>query len=214
MGKATIYQLNPGDQSNQLALKADRALAKLAASGDREAFKTIVDTNKQRMFTVARSVIDDPALAEDIVQESFIKAYKAYKALPDFRAQSRLSTWLHRITYLTAIDVSRQRKRHLRLATDEFEESTTLDSNASSRSESQLESSQLQKQITNALTHLSDFEQTVFVLRHMQNFKLREIAQLVDRSEGTVKNILFRAIRKMREQLSSAHFQLQEIERC
>lgn len=211
MGKATIYQLNPGDQSNQLALKADRALAKLAASGDREAFKTIVDTHKQRMFTVARSVIDDPALAEDIVQESFIKAYKA---LPEFRGQSRLSTWLHRITYLTAIDVSRQRKRHLRLATDEFDESTTLDSNVSARSESSLESNQLQKQITHALSHLSDFEQTVFVLRHMQNFKLREIAQLVDRSEGTVKNILFRAIRKMREQLSSAHIQLQEIERC
>ncbi|NKB34561.1 MAG: sigma-70 family RNA polymerase sigma factor [Pseudomonadales bacterium] len=211
MGKATIYQLNSGNQSNQLALKADRALAKLASSGDREAFKTIVDTHKQRMFTVARSVIEDAALAEDIVQEAFIKAYKA---LPDFRGQSRLSTWLHRITYLTAIDMSRQRSRHLRLATDEFEEDATLDGNNSSRSESQLESTQLHQQITKAMQCLSDFEQTVFTLRHMQNFKLREIALVVDRSEGTVKNILFRAIRKMRDQLAGAHIQLQEIERC
>lgn len=211
MGKATIYQLKPGDQTSQLALKADRALAKLASSGDREAFKTIVDTHKQRMFTVARSVIEDAGLAEDIVQEAFIKAYKA---LPEFRGQSRLSTWLHRITYLTAIDTKRQRQRHLRLATDDFEESQTLDSNTTSRSESQIETSQLQQQITKAMKNLSDFEQTVFTLRHMQNFKLREIAIVVDRSEGTVKNILFRAIRKMREQLAGAHIQLQEIERC
>lgn len=211
MRKATIYQLNPGDQSNQLALKADRALAKLAASGDREAFKTLVDTHKQRMFTVARSVIEDPALAEDIVQEAFIKAYKA---LPEFRGQSRISTWLHRITYLTAIDVKRQRQRHLRLATDEYEENQILDSNSASRSDSQIEATQLQQQISKAMQNLSDFEQTVFTLRHMQNFKLREIALVVDRSEGTVKNILFRAIRKMREQLGNVHMQMQEIERC
>jgi DNA-directed RNA polymerase specialized sigma24 family protein len=48
----------------------------------------------------------------------------------------------------------------------------------------------------------------------MQNFKLREIARVVDRSEGTVKNILFRAIRKMRDQLKNTRISLQEIEKC
>ena len=208
MGKATIYQINGGGQSNQLALKADRALAKLASSGDREAFRTIVDTNKQRMFTVARSVIEDAALAEDAVQEAFIKAYRA---LAGFKGQSRLSTWLHRITYLTAIDMRRQRARHLRLASDSFSDAIAVDDNHGTRSDSAAESSQLQQHIARALTNLSDFEQTVFVLRHMQNFKLREIAQVLDRSEGTIKNILFRAIRKMRDQLSEIRVSWQEI---
>jgi RNA polymerase sigma-70 factor (ECF subfamily) len=211
MGIATIYQINAGEQSNQLALKADRALARLASSGDREAFRSIVDTNKQRMFTVARSVIEDAALAEDAVQEAFIKAYRA---LPDFRGDSRLSTWLHRITYLTAIDMHRQRVRHLRLATDSLEDGAVADSHSSARSDSGVESRQLQSHIAKALANLSDFEQTVFTLRHMQNFKLREIALVVDRSEGTVKNILFRAIRKMRDQLAGTHTSMQEIERC
>jgi DNA-directed RNA polymerase specialized sigma24 family protein len=48
----------------------------------------------------------------------------------------------------------------------------------------------------------------------MQNFRLREIALVVDRSEGTVKNILFRAIRKMRDQLAAEHISLQEFEQC
>lgn len=61
-----------------------------------------MQSHKQRMFTVARSVIRDAALAEDIVQEAFIKAYRA---LPEFRGDSKLSTWLYRITYLTAIDM-------------------------------------------------------------------------------------------------------------
>ena len=211
MGKNNIYQLKANEPPNQLVLKADRALAKLAGSGDRDAFKQIVDANKQRMFTVARSVVGDASLAEDVVQESFIKAYRA---LPDFRGESRISTWLHRITYLTAIDLKRQQQRHLKLVTDEHSDIDVADDSISGRSEKIVQAEQLQKRIESALATLSPFEQTVFTLRHMQNFKLREIAQVVDRSEGTIKNIMFRAIRKMRDQLRSAHISLQEIERC
>lgn len=102
MEKTVIVAIDAEERASQLALKADQALATLAAAGDREAFRTIVDSNNQRMFTVARSVLRDMELAEDAVQESFIKAYRA---LGDFKGQSRLSTWLHRITYLSAIDM-------------------------------------------------------------------------------------------------------------
>lgn len=210
MGNATIYQIDANERSNQLAQKADRALARLACSGDREAFRSIVDSHKQRMFTVARSVVEDAALAEDVVQEAFIKAYRA---LPDFKGQSRLSTWLHRITYLAAIDMRRKRTRHLRLASAELSEEIVADDHYSARSEYEAESRQLRNHISGALANLSDFEQTVFRLKHLQNFKLREIAQVLDRSEGTIKNILFRAIKKMRQQLATAQISLQEIER-
>lgn len=210
MGTATIHSLKDHQESAQLALKADRNLARRASKGDRAAFQSIVDNNKQRMFTVARSVIGEAALAEDIVQEAFIKAYRA---LPDFRADCRLSTWLHRITYLTAIDVQRQQKRHLNLAREVQPDTEFADPRQSSRSDAELQNTQLGQEIHQALDCLSPFEQTVFTLRHMQNFKLREIALVVDRSEGTVKNILFRAIRKLRERLDS-NYLIQEIETC
>lgn len=211
MGKTVIVAIDAEERASQLALKADQALATLAAAGDREAFRTIVDSNKQRMFTVARSVLRDMELAEDAVQESFVKAYRA---LGDFKGQSRLSTWLHRITYLTAIDMQRQRQRHLRLADAEYDEDIGADDSVQSRIESSAERQRLQGHIEKALECLSSFEQTVFTLRHMQNFRLREIALVVDRSEGTVKNILFRAIRKMRDQLAAEHISLQEFEQC
>lgn len=211
MGLASIHPIRTLNDSEQNFLKADRILARRAAEGDRLAFQQIVDSHKQRMFTVARSVIRDSALAEDIVQEAFIKAYRA---LPDFRADSQLSTWLYRITYLSAIDMQRQQTRHMQLANelqnDELEELAV----AAEAGDAILEVSHLRAEINLALTQLSPFEQTVFTLRHLQNFKLREIAVVVDRSEGTVKNILFRAIRKMRDQLMHVAPDLVEIETC
>lgn len=186
-------------------------LARKAGDGDRRAFQEIVELHKQRMFTVARSVIRDAALAEDVVQEAFIKAYRA---LPEFRGDSRLSTWLYRITYLTAIDVRRQQVRHLQLADELLHVATEDRGNRIDEGEAALQSDQLRLKIDTALTRLSPFEQTVFTLRHLQNFKLKEIALLVDRSEGTVKNILFRAIHKMRDQLASVAPEYQEIELC
>ena len=211
MGNAVIYSIDGDERASQLALKADLALARLAAAGDREAFKNIVDGNKQRMFTVARSVLREAELAEDAVQEAFIKAYRA---LSDFKGESRLSTWLHRITYLTAIDLQRQRGRHLRLADTSYEEESTTVASDSGNSEAAAENQRLGQHIDQAMNCLSAFEQTVFTLRHMQNFKLREIAVVVDRSEGTVKNILFRAIRKMRDELTAHQISLQEYEQC
>ncbi len=201
MEKATVHSLTAAS-AEAASVKADRELAKRAARGDRQAFQRIVDEHKQRMFTVARSVIGEPAAAEDIVQDALIKAYRA---LPDFRGDCLLSTWLHRITYLTAIDAHRARKRYLQLAGEEGIDAEIEDDTPASRSDSTVQSTQLRQEIDEALECLSPFEQTVFTLRHMQNFKLREIALVVDRSEGTVKNILFRAIRKMRERLQDSY---------
>lgn len=198
MGIVSIQPARAQDASEKQVLQADAVLARRAALGDREAFQEIVENHKQRMFTVARSVIRDAALAEDIVQESFIKAYRA---LPEFRGDSKLSTWLHRITYLTAIDMQRQQVRHLQLA-NEMHQCAPDEALTPEHGESALRTTQLRQQIDLALTNLSPFEQTVFTLRHLQNFKLKEIAVVVDRSEGTVKNILFRAIHKMRDQLA------------
>ncbi|MEQ8408870.1 MAG: RNA polymerase sigma factor [Gammaproteobacteria bacterium] len=215
MGTATIHSINSAKSGDQSDRKTDRALIRRAVGGDRQAFQQIVEDNKRRMFSVANGVVDNPHLAEDVVQDALIKAYRA---LPEFRGDASLSTWLYRITYLTAIDHQRQQSRQLKLA-DAAEQATETQTchfagNSKATASAALETNELRQQITTALERLSPFEQTVFTLCHLQNFKLREIAVVVDRSEGTVKNILFRAIRKLRDQLADSEFALQEIERC
>ena len=212
METATIHALSDAKPPSEPTAKADRFLVRRAANGDRRAFQQIVERNKQRMFSVARGVLGSPDVAEDVVQEAFIKAYRA---LPDFRGDAELSTWLYRITYLTAIDHQRQMKRYARLArAAEAEAVSGAGPVPAGSADRVIEAGELGQEIESALARLSKFEQTVFTLRHMQNFKLREIAVVVDRSEGTVKNILFRAIRKLRDQLQDSQFGPAEIERC
>ena len=195
----------------------ERELVQRARKGDREAFHEIVEANKQRMLTIARGIVMSQDIAEDVIQEAFVKAYVA---LPNFRGDSKLSTWLYRITFSTAIDFRRKiqsytaRIRQIN-PDDEFEHEI-VDLNSERRPEKALESDRLRSHIDKALEHLTPFEQSVFTLRHSRNLKLKDIAEVLDRSEGTIKNILFRAIRKMRDNLSHLEDSLQEqgINRC
>ncbi|MEX0619666.1 MAG: sigma-70 family RNA polymerase sigma factor [Pseudohongiellaceae bacterium] len=193
-------------------IAAERQLVRLAGRGDRQAFKQIVEQNKLQLYRIAMGVVRHHELAEDVVQEAFLKAYKA---LPEFRCESRLATWLHRITFLTAIDCKRHEKARPPLDESDGEVDDKIeDSGALTRADAQLQAEQTRSQINRALELLSPMEQSVFVLRHIQNFKLKDIAEIVNRSEGTVKNVLFRAIRKLRQQLLDTGEFLQEVNRC
>ena len=174
-------------------------------------FRQIVESNKLQLFHLALGMLRSRELAEDVVQEAFIKAYKA---LPGFRGEARLSTWLHRITFLTAVDVIRAEKRRHALDGAKAEPEQMLDDRALAGADASLEREQSRQQINRALGMLTPLEQSVFSLRHMQNFKLRDIAEIVNRPEGTVENALFSAIRKMRQQLLEAGEGPREIERC
>jgi RNA polymerase sigma-70 factor, ECF subfamily len=213
MESAKIYFLTDASMAEKLRRKADHLLVKQAVAGDRRAFQQIVESNKDRMFSVARGVLGNRMLedSKDVVQEAFIKAYRA---LPDFRGDASLPTWLYRITYLTAIDHKRQLKRHLKLA-QAVEVETQSDAYAvfgtiTGGGGDEIEAAQLRADIDAALCSLTKLELTIFALRHMQNFKLHEIAVIVNFTEGAVKNILFNAIRKLRDNLQDSQFPLRE----
>jgi RNA polymerase sigma factor (sigma-70 family) len=74
----------------------------------------------------------------------------------------------------------------------------------------EIESSRLRIEIDAALARLTKMELAIFSLRHMQNFKLQEIAVIVNCSEGAVKNMLFRALRKLRDSLQESQLPLRE----
>jgi len=200
MSQEPEVPLNPNEpRCPDSTESSEQLLIDRVKQGDRAAFRKIVEDNKVRMYQVARSVLINKEYAEDVVQEAFIKAYRA---LPEFRNNASLATWLHRITFLTAIDFRRREKRN---PTVEINTATMQNQIAARNSNEQydipIESKELRREINRVIQLLTPLEQSVFTLRHFQSFKIKDIAMIVERSEGTVKNILFRAIRKLRKEL-------------
>ena len=137
--------------------------------------------------------------AYDAYQEGVIRAYRK---LDTFRSDSSFSTWLTRIVINQALNMKRRLRWKQRLSLDQLSESAPdlLRDNQATPDEVFV-TSELSDEIRKSMELLSDRERTVFVLKHMHGFRLREIAVMIDCAEGTVKNYLFRATRKLRDEL-------------
>lgn len=179
----------------------EQQLVERARQGDRNAFQQIVESHKEQVFQLALGMTRNHHDAEDMVQEVFLKAYRS---LQRFRGQAKLSSWLYRITFNTCHDARRRQRPEESRSLAEAGEAATLQLAEESpmadphrRSESQ----QIGHRVRSALGQLTTAERSVFVLRHYNQLSTREAAEALDRAEGTVKNLLFRALRKLRDEL-------------
>ena len=186
-------------------MNEERVLVGRIKAGDQAAFKELVEQYKKQVYYLALDMTGDHFDAEDVSQNVFVKAYRG---IGKFRSGSKLSTWLYRITVNTVID-SRRRKFHPTVSISQTRDDDSgvgpleipaLD--AASNPESSASAAVIDDHIAVALNSLSDQERTVFVMRHYHDLPLKEISKVLDVAEGTVKSLLFRAIRKLREQLS------------
>ena len=168
-----------------LALDPDAALA------DREArFCAFVASHRERAVRLAwRLVGGDEAAAEDVAQDAFLRAYKA---LPRFREEARLSTWFYRILVRQA--QSYRRWRAVREIWTPFAEA---DAAAPAVAADPI----LRRRIRRALERLTRKQREAFVLVHLEQFSVREAAQILRTPDGTLKSHLHRALAKLREQL-------------
>ena len=118
-----------------------------------------------------------------------------------------MSSWLFQITVNTCIDSMRRGSSKLTKITDNLEEDKTRDLLVGGKVSltdpgRKAEAALMQVQISQALTKISPKERAVFVMRHYNNLKMKEIAEILHVSVGTVKSLLFRAIKKLRKELS------------
>ena len=167
-------------------------------------FDRIVQLHQRKIYFLALDLTGNHHDAEDLAQEVF---FKAYKGLKRFRGEAGLSTWLHRITVNTNIDRQRKRseavmKRQRSWDDEENPLPPLPDLNPDRNPEKSAEAGTIQRHIDQALNCLSPRQRTIFVLRHYQDLKLREIASVLSISEGTVKTTLFRAIRRLQQKLA------------
>lgn len=181
----------------------ERALVQRIQAGDQNAFRQLVERNKENVYYLALDLTGNHYDAEDVSQEVFIKAYRG---IGTFRSGARVNTWLYRITMNTFID--RKRKKSLNVVKLTGSDDDGLDpldlapDEVTGNPERELAAVKIDGHIQDALQSLSDQERTVFVMRHYEDMALKEISSALDIAEGTVKSLLFRSIRKLRRRLS------------
>ena len=169
----------------------DLSLVKRAKAGDLRAFDLLVLKYQGRLISTAYKFVKDRHIAEDIVQESFIKSFKS---LSTFREDSTFYTWIYRITVNTAKNflVSKKRKDEL-LQTelskegDYVEEAVTADT-----PEDLLNASELKNIILNSVNLLGEDTKTAFSLREFEGLSYEQIAKVIDCPVGTVRSRIFR----------------------
>lgn len=186
------------------AVGDDMALVESARRGHEFAFREIMRRYNQRLFRVARAVVRDDAEAEDIVQESYVRAFTH---LETFRGEAQLSTWLIRIALNEALGRKRRRRPTVELDGMPAEAGDILlgeaHTDAPPSPESELGRNEARRLLESAIDLLPESFRTVFVMRDVEGLTTDEVAGQLHINEATVKTRLFRARRLLRETLSN-----------
>ena len=180
--------------------QTDTAAVALARDGDCEAFRALVERHSRAVYRLAYRMTGSPQDAEDVVQETFLKAYRQ---LGRFESRANFGTWLHRIAVNCSIDLIRGRK-HQETAHDESD-LDLLDSGSSGSDdrndpspERLMLSTEVQERVSRAMDDLTHMERAAFVLRHFEGQSIEDISRALGLKANAAKHSIFRAVRKMR----------------
>src|SRR5690242_10477388 len=146
---------------------ADRTLVAEARSGDAEAFRVLVDRHGRGLFRLAFRMTGNESDADDVVQESFLRAYRQ---LGKFDERATFGTWLYRIAVNCSLDLVRSRKRRAEQqpAEDSREDPVSLAASPNPGPDRLALSGELRERVAAAMNELSDAERSAFVLRHFE----------------------------------------------
>jgi RNA polymerase sigma-70 factor (ECF subfamily) len=173
------------------------ALLKKARSGDRQAFRAIVDGHQRPVYLLAYSVLRNREDALDVVQETFMRLYQKLSA---YERDRNFQAWLLQIAKNLSIDF--YRKHHSRRREMEIDKSVEELQLAADDCRSNPESSELRTVISRSLERLGERQRLIFVMKHFNGLEYREIAEVLGISVGTVKSLHFKAVRNLKNWLS------------
>ena len=178
--------------------------------GDRAEFARLVDAYSEKIYRLALKMLRNEQDAEDVLQETFIKAYHG---LQDFRGEAKISTWLYRIATNEALMLIRQREEDQRSL--EAEQKTDQGETYSPLNlvdwcclpEEELLSAEAMEYLDRAVQQLPEAMRAAFILRDIEGLSTRETADVLDISESAAKTRLSRARLRLRELLSGYYGQ-------
>jgi RNA polymerase sigma-70 factor (ECF subfamily) len=182
----------------------DLAAVSRARGGDADAFHDLVRRHSRTIFRVAYRMTGNEHDADDVVQETFLRAYRQ---IDRFEERANFGTWLHRIAVNCSLDLLRARSRHDKHHSKEHYE-TGEDNDMTREFESSdpqpdrlLLSAELKQHVLVALERLSGNERTAFMLRHFEGMPVEQIGQTLGIQVNAAKHTIFRAVKKLRESL-------------
>lgn len=165
-----------------------------AKDGDHDAFRVLVERHSRSMYRLAYRMTGRAEDAEDIVQETFVRAYRQ---IGRFEQRSDFGTWLYRIAFNCAIDYLRARPHH-----ETAEPEDTLDRLANANNtpspDDLIYAVQIERRVQAALEGLTPKERAAFLLRHYQGCSIDEICRTLNMKSNAAKHSVFRAVRKLR----------------
>ena len=184
----------------------DTDLILQAQKGNESAFEELVYCYDRSVLSIALKYTRDEDDAKDLYQEVFIRVYRGLK---NFRFESEFSTWIYRITTNVCLSYKSKSKENLRVSIDndydeeekEFSSTQELIYDGSSPEEITSEAD-IKDIVDEAVESLSPKQKMTFILKHYEGYKIREIAEMLNCKEGTVKKYLFDAIKNLRKKLS------------
>jgi RNA polymerase sigma-70 factor (ECF subfamily) len=183
---------------------SDAELVERAAHGDDAAFVAIMRRHNRLLFRTARSILKVDAEAEDVLQEAYVRAWRA---LATFRAEAKLSTWLVRIVINEALGRRRRVAAPVipleaALEDDLVRREASMEDDPSTRPESLAMRADARRLIEERIDLLPEAFRTVFMLRAVEELSVEEVATALDIPEATVRTRFFRARSLLREGLS------------
>jgi len=180
------------------ATEAAAVLAR-ARQGDSDAFRALVERHSRSVFRLAYRMTGNEQDAEDVVQESFLRAYRQ---LGRFESRANFGTWLYRIVANCSVDLMRSKQaRHDQVRGDSLDEVMEMPAADAPGPDRMAQSAEIQERVQTALAGLSPLERAAFTLRHYEGRSIAEIGKTLGLGTSATKHSVFRAVRKLRAAL-------------
>lgn len=192
-----------GPLAMEKAAPDDARLVRETLAGSQASFQLLVERYQARMFALARGYVKNPVEIEDVVQETFLKAFRR---LAGFDHRSSFYTWLYRIGLNTVLDHLKRRGRSPIQAVEDPELVAQPRPNEGlSAPDARLQREEISRITHEVLEHLPEIFRTVLVLREFEGLAYQEIADVLGISIGTVESRLFRARARFKDKLLALH---------
>jgi RNA polymerase sigma-70 factor (ECF subfamily) len=186
------------------AIEAATILAR-ARQGDSDAFRVLVEEHSRAVFRLAYRMTGNEQDAEDVVQESFLRAFSR---LGHFESRANFGTWLYRIVANCSVDLMRSKQsRHDQSRAESLEAIESTSAADGCGPDRLAESAEIGQRVAEAMRELSPLERAAFILRHHEGRSIQEISKMLGLGTSAAKHSVFRAVRKLRVSLASLQAQ-------
>lgn len=172
---------------------SDNQLIQNTLEGDSVAFRSLVIRYQDKMYSVCLSILKNRAEAQEAAQDTFIKMHRALK---DYKADAKFSSWLYKIAYRTSLDYIRKRKN-----TSDLDHVNQSELKASENRAESFENRELSKLLDQLIQELPDDEAGLIKMFYLEEMSIKELEEITGLSKSNVKVKLFRARKRLSEMI-------------